>query len=238
MKKWIRVRLIIVGLVLSQTVQLYMIKHPQEPNLSKTTVEISTKANKAVVQIRSNGAMGTGSIIDERGYILTCQHVVDRSTNGVVTVSLYNNSADFVGKIVWQDKEKDLALVKINLPTLLPTLAIAKDLPKVGELVLTIGHPFGRSWTVGFGIVSKYVPNSGANFIQHTALTHPGNSGGPLLNMKGELVGVDARTLQMGPFYTPLELNLAIDGDAIHKFLSDAEQVVPPAPEVTRCTDY
>lgn len=237
MTQKMKTKILAFVLVLSQATQFYMIQRRNASDWATTPTRVSAQANRAVVQIRTDVAMGAGSIIDERGYILTCQHVIASSTSGVVTVNLYNNSAAFVGKVVWQDPDKDLALVKIDAPVPLPVLRVAKELPQIGELVLTIGHPFGASWSVGSGIVSKFIPSKDVNFIQHTALTHPGNSGGPLLNMRGEIVGVDARTIQMTPFYTPLGLNMAIDGNAIRQFLREAEHVVAPSPEITTCTD-
>lgn len=234
---------VFLSLLIGQGGLLYMIKHPKDPDWSKATVNASNKADQSVVLIQvPNVALGSGAVIDSRGYILTCAHVTDHSTTGRVDVFLYKSTIAVQGKVVWINRDKDLALVKVQVQHLLPALALASKDPEIGELVLSIGHPFGVAWTVGYGIVSKFQPDfdpnhQGADFIQHTAMTHPGNSGGPLINLRGELIGVCARTRQVGFMYVPLELNLAISLHTIRDFLNNAEMVIPPSPELSSCSD-
>lgn len=146
-------------------------------------------------QHRING-MGTGIIVDPRGYIVTNQHVVDDVQ--VIRVRLSDGSS-YAGRIVARESEADLALIKIDAPTALPTMPMgtASDL-MVGEAVIAIGNAFGYEHTVSVGVVSAVKRDVTLNkdisyksLIQTDASINPGNSGGPLLNVNGELVGVN-----------------------------------------------
>lgn len=137
---------------------------------------------------------GSGFIIDGSGYILTNAHVVDNATT--VTVRLIDNR-EYQAEVVGIDERTDVALVKIDAKNL-PVATIGdSDAVKVGDWVLAIGSPFGFSHTATKGIVSAlgrslpegtYVP-----FIQTDAAVNPGNSGGPLFNSKGEVIGVNSQ---------------------------------------------
>lgn len=143
-------------------------------------------------QIRQGA--GSGFIIDGSGYILTNAHVVDNATT--VTVRLIDNR-EYQAEVVGVDERTDVALVKIDAKDL-PVATIGdSDTVKVGDWVLAIGSPFGFSHTATKGIVSAlgrslpegtYVP-----FIQTDAAVNPGNSGGPLFNSKGEVIGVNSQ---------------------------------------------
>jgi serine protease Do len=146
-------------------------------------------------QNRVNG-MGTGIIIDPRGYIITNHHVIDDVN--VIRVRT-SDRASYSARILARDHETDLALLKIDAPKPLPTVTLgtAADL-MVGETVIAIGNAFGYDDTVTVGIVSAIkrdvVLNKDVSYkslIQTDASINPGNSGGPLLNINGELVGVN-----------------------------------------------
>jgi serine protease Do len=146
-------------------------------------------------QNRVNG-MGTGILIDPRGYIITNHHVVDEVN--LIRVRL-NDGTNVGAKIVARDAEADLALLKIDVNRSLPVIPLgtANDL-MVGETVVAIGNAYGYEHTVTMGIVSAIkrdvVLNKEVSYkslIQTDASINPGNSGGPLLNINGELVGVN-----------------------------------------------
>lgn len=242
MQRW-KLMVVLSLLFTVQGYQLYKVEHPKDINWSKATIEVSAQANQSTVFIQvPEVATGSGVLIDERGYILTCQHVISASEDGTVQVLFYRGGKPSTGTIVWEDEDKDLALIKVKLPYAVPAMRVAKKNPEIGELVLSVGHPFGVRWTVGYGIVSRFPPDripklKGSNFIQHTAMVHPGNSGGPLVNLQGELIGINARTMQVTEEYSALEINLAISIPNIREFLDSAEQIVPPSPEVVSCTD-
>ena len=145
---------------------------------------------------RSNG-MGTGIIIDDRGYIVTNFHVVDEVTK--LQVRLSGDDERYDATVIAKDKETDLAIIKISAKKKLPVIRIgtSSDL-MVGETVIAIGNAFGYEHTVSMGIVSALgrdvVLNKEVSYkqlIQTNASINPGNSGGPLLNIDGELVGVN-----------------------------------------------
>ncbi len=145
-------------------------------------------------------ALGSGFIVDPRGYIVTNNHVVDKADK--INVKLSTDSENDPGRpahVIGVDKDTDIAVIKIDSPTPLPTVKLGNsDGAQVGDWVLAIGSPFSLSQTVTAGIVSakNRVDPSGAGsqfqkFIQTDAAINPGNSGGPLLDMTGAVVGVN-----------------------------------------------
>lgn len=145
------------------------------------------------VQTPRKTATGSGVIISADGYIVTNNHVVDGADELTVTL---NDNREFSARIIGTDKTTDLALIKIDgkdLPAI--TIANSDDI-KVGEWVLAVGNPLGLNNTVTAGIVSAKARSLGANgvesFIQTDAAINAGNSGGALVNTRGELVGINA----------------------------------------------
>lgn len=146
-------------------------------------------------QPREQVGFGSGVIISKDGYIITNNHVVDRATE--VSVSL-NDNREFTAKVVGTDPESDLALLKIDGEDF-PYLTFGNsDALQVGEWVLAVGNPFNLTSTVTAGIVSAKnrgnVMGGGLgiqSFIQVDAAVNPGNSGGALVNTRGELVGIN-----------------------------------------------
>ncbi len=143
--------------------------------------------------------LGSGVIVSKDGYILTNNHVVHNADHIRVTL---NNNKDYVGKVVGTDPLTDLAVVKIDADDL-PTIKMGySDSLKVGSLVMAIGSPETLSHTVTFGIVSAKhrhinIIHEGKepgfeNYIQTDAAINPGNSGGALIDMNGELIGINA----------------------------------------------
>lgn len=148
---------------------------------------------KRQVQTPKRTATGSGVIISADGYIVTNNHVVDGADE--LTVTLDNNK-EYSARIIGTDKSTDLALIKIDGKNL-PAIEIANsDDIKVGEWVLAVGNPLGLNNTVTAGIVSAKARSLGANgvesFIQTDAAINRGNSGGALVNTRGELIGVNA----------------------------------------------
>ncbi len=144
---------------------------------------------------RVNG-MGSGVLIDRRGYILTNHHVVDK-VQGIV-VQLFDGTT-YPARLLQYDAVMDLAVLKVDAPRPLSAihLGTSSDL-MVGETVITIGNAFGYENTVSVGIISalhRDVTLSDEqvyrNLIQTDACINPGNSGGPLINIEGELIGIN-----------------------------------------------
>ena len=144
-------------------------------------------------------ALGSGFIVDPRGYIVTNNHVVDKADK--INVKLSTDSENDPGRparVIGVDKDTDLAVIKIESSTPLPTVKLGNsDGAQVGDWVLAIGSPFSLSQTVTAGIVSaknRAVGDGGSQFqkfIQTDAAINPGNSGGPLLDMTGSVIGVN-----------------------------------------------
>ena len=150
-------------------------------------------SQKRQVQTPKREASGSGVIISPDGYIVTNNHVVEGADQLTVTL---NDNREYNARIIGTDKNSDLALIKIdgkNLPAI--QIGNSDDL-KVGEWVLAVGNPFNLNNTVTAGIVSAKARSLGANgvesFIQTDAAINSGNSGGALVNTRGELVGINA----------------------------------------------
>ena len=146
-------------------------------------------------------ALGSGFIVDGRGYIVTNNHVVDKADRIYVKLTTDpENDQGHRATVVGVDKDTDLAVIKIDVPgKTLPTVKLGNsDSAQVGDWVEAIGSPFDLSQTVTAGIISaknrtidQSVSGQFQHFIQTDAAINPGNSGGPLLNMAGEVVGVN-----------------------------------------------
>jgi serine protease Do len=147
-------------------------------------------------------SLGSGFIVDPKGYIITNNHVVEKADKIYVKLSTDPDGSSDLGRparVIGVDKATDLAVIKIDTNTPLPTVKLGNsDTSQVGDWVEAIGSPFALSQTVTAGIISakNRTIEPGASgqfqhFIQTDAAINPGNSGGPLLNMNGEVIGVN-----------------------------------------------
>ena len=152
--------------------------------------------NLTRMQTRPVFAVGSGFIVDNKGFIITNAHVVEDSTK--VTIRLQNGE-QYIARIVGTDEETDLAVLKIDAGKDLPTLKFGDSAAiQVGDWVLAIGSPFGLEQTVTAGIISKVqretpVSTPFQKFIQTDAAINRGNSGGPLVNLNGEVIGINSQ---------------------------------------------
>ncbi|MDY4594184.1 MAG: Do family serine endopeptidase [[Pasteurella] aerogenes] len=145
---------------------------------------------------RTFRGIGSGVIINaEKGYVLTNNHVIDSADK--ITVKL-EDGREFKAKVVGKDEMSDVALVQLENPKNLTAIKIAdSDKLKVGDFTVAIGNPFGLGQTVTSGIVSALARSTGSdsgtyeNYIQTDAAVNRGNSGGPLINLQGELIGIN-----------------------------------------------
>jgi len=144
--------------------------------------------------------LGSGIIIDERGYILTNNHVISGFSEDEISVVTYNGEQYKYVKIVGVDPNTDLAVIKIEGENLLPAEFGDSEAVQVGDWVIAIGSPFGYQQTVSTGIISAkgrthvipfVLPFIYEDFFQTDAAINPGNSGGPLVNLRGEVIGVN-----------------------------------------------
>ncbi|AXK72306.1 DegQ family serine endoprotease [Lysobacter sp. TY2-98] len=158
-------------------------------------------------------SLGSGFLISDDGYILTNHHVVEGAST--ITVRL-SDRREFKAKLVGSDEQSDVALLKIEGKGL-PALRTATDAPKPGQWVVAIGSPFGLDHSVTAGIVSavgrsnpvanqQYVP-----FIQTDVAINRGNSGGPLLNTRGEVVGINSQIFSSSGGYQGVSFAIPMD---------------------------
>jgi Do/DeqQ family serine protease len=172
---------------------------------------------------QSQEQVGTGSgvIISEDGYIVTNNHVIKDASEIEITL---NNKKSYKAKLIGTDSKMDIALLKIDADDKLPYTAFANsDLVKVGEWVLAVGNPYNLTSTVTAGIVSAKARNldtSGIqSFIQTDAAVNPGNSGGALVNTRGELIGINTMISSMTGSY--VGYSFAVPSNITRKIIED-----------------
>ncbi len=186
-------------------------------------IRVYRLASPAVVSIKSGNRSGSGTIVDPKGLILTSGHVVRGQSQVTVTLA---NKQRFQGTVVVASANPDLALIRlVGVKSNLPFLKLGTKEPlQVGQRVFAIGDPFGRfAGTLTTGIVSRLEPER--QLIQTDAALNPGNSGGPLLNSKGEMIGIN--TVVFNPNNTPTRIGFAIDASVARDFLRNANSTKP-----------
>ncbi|WP_426064386.1 trypsin-like peptidase domain-containing protein [Flavobacterium sp. DSP2-3-1] len=172
---------------------------------------------------QSQEQVGTGSgvIISEDGYIVTNNHVIKGASEIEITL---NNKKSYQAKLIGTDSKMDIALLKIDSEEKLPYTVFANsDAVKVGEWVLAVGNPYNLTSTVTAGIVSakaRDLDTSGIqSFIQTDAAVNPGNSGGALVNTRGELVGINTMISSMTGSY--VGYSFAVPSNIARKIIED-----------------
>jgi Do/DeqQ family serine protease len=172
---------------------------------------------------REQTQIGTGSgvIITEDGYIVTNNHVIQNATELEVTL---NNNKSYQAKLVGTDSKMDIALLKIEADEKLPyTVFGNSDEIKVGEWVLAVGNPYNLNSTVTAGIISakaRHLANDGIqSFLQTDAAVNPGNSGGALVNTRGELIGIN--TMITSPTGSYTGYSFAVPSNIARKIIED-----------------
>ena len=164
---------------------------------------------------------GSGVIISEDGYIVTNNHVIKDATEIEITL---NNKKSYKAKLIGTDSKMDIALLKIDADEKLPYTAFANsDSVKIGEWVLAVGNPYNLTSTVTAGIVSAKARNLDTNgiqsFIQTDAAVNPGNSGGALVNTRGELIGINTMISSMTGSY--VGYSFAVPSNIARKIIED-----------------
>jgi serine protease Do len=159
-------------------------------------------------------SLGSGVIVDAKGYIVTNRHVVEKADRIRVRLQDDPPGVQHDAKVIGEDQETDLAVIKIDLDRAAPSAKLGNsDGMEVGDWVLAIGSPFGQVGTVTAGIVSAkgrdIVPGRQfQTFIQTDAAINPGNSGGPLVNMDGEVIGINTAILSETNAYAGVGFSL------------------------------
>jgi Do/DeqQ family serine protease len=169
--------------------------------------------------------LGSGFVVDENGYILTNNHVIEGVDK--VLVKLFDDEKKYEAKIVGTDKKTDLALIKIDTSRRLQPVALGdSDSLEVGEWAIAIGNPMGLEETVTIGVVSAkgrsvFGTSPYEDFIQTDAAINPGNSGGPLVNIRGEVIGIN--TAIIAP-YAAQNIGFAIPINLAKKIFTQLKQ--------------
>jgi serine protease Do len=200
---------------------------PVEPSaISAASAEMIGGAHESVVRVRSRGrGAGAGVIWDAEGLVLTNHHVVAGGRRGSGVQVVLHDGRTFDAEVVKRGRDLDLALLRIEeAPGDLPAAPVGDSgTLRVGQLVYAIGHPWGRLGAVTAGIVSGVDvvrgPGGKARYVQSDVALAPGNSGGPLLNARGEVVGINAMIFG--------RLALSIPSNAASAWLAGARERHP-----------
>ena len=189
--------------------------------LQNTVVQIQQAAGRAVVSIKTESrdkrppqmgqevprgetprrGVGSGVVVDPRGFVLTNHHVIERADEIELTLS---DGRIFKGMVIGRDPKTDLAVVKIDTTEELPVAVLGNsDHVKVGHWAVAIGNPFGLGQSLTVGVISgigrdELGLSSFEDYIQTDAAINPGNSGGPLLNIRGEVIGINTAINPVG----------------------------------------
>ena len=188
-------------------------------------------------QVRES--LGSGFIVDSKGYIITNNNVIEKADKIYVKLSTDPDTQDLgrPARVIGVDKATDLAVIKIDTSTPLPTVKLGNsDTAAVGDWVEAIGSPFALSQTVTAGIISAKhrtidggAPGQFQHFIQTDAAINPGNSGGPLLNMNGEVIGVNTAIYTQSNGYQGI--GFAMPSNTVVEVYND---LISPSHKVTR----
>ncbi|MDE6010478.1 MAG: trypsin-like peptidase domain-containing protein, partial [Muribaculaceae bacterium] len=183
--------------------------------------------------------LGSGVIVSADGYIVTNNHVIDGAEKLEI---LLNDNSTYDARVIGTDAATDLALLKIDAKGLSPITFGDSEAVKIGEWVLAVGNPFGFNSTVTAGIVSAKARSLGNNsgnlgiesFIQTDAALNPGNSGGALVNLKGELIGINSAIYSNTGSYSGF--SFAIPTTIVKKVITDLRQYGTVQRAVLGCT--
>jgi serine protease Do len=198
----------------------------QAERISSASAEMIWRTHQSVVQVRARGrGVGAGVIWDKEGLVLTNHHVVAGRRRGTKAAVVLRDGREFGAEVVKRGRDLDLALLRVeDGPGDLPAASLGdSDDLRVGQLAYAIGHPWGRLGAVTAGVVSGLGiaggPGGRARYIQSDVSLAPGNSGGPLLNARGEVVGINAMIFG--------RLALSIPSNAAGGWLAGTQQQRP-----------
>ena len=184
--------------------------------------------------------VGSGVIVDSRGFVLTNHHVIERADEIELTLS---DGRTFIGTVIGRDPKTDLAVVKVDTDQELPAATLGdSDRVKVGQWAVAIGNPFGLGHSLTVGVISgvgrgELGLSTFEDYIQTDASINPGNSGGPLLNIRGEVIGINTAINPIGRgigFAIPINMakevmqQLVEDGRVVRGYLGVVIQTLSP----------
>lgn len=187
-----------------------------QPNNNGITdyADLVERVMPAIVRINTESSTGSGFFVSANGDILTNYHVIKNAGNIRVVPQ---NGVSVNASVKDYDSERDIALLVISTGNSTPFLRISTEMPRQGEAVIAIGNPRGLSGTVSNGIISAFREMNNNMWVQFTAPVSPGSSGGALVNLNGEVVGMPTMLLENGQ-----NLNFAIPPDVLSGFFMNA----------------
>ena len=207
-----------------------------QAQIPTSVIEKARDATVLVANAATEGGMGSGVLISDSGLVLTNYHVIHRAESLKVWFFDNDNSNSYTADIVAIDPVADLAVLRMNLPPhKLPTtyLNIESEEWAIAQEVVAIGHPMGIQWTVSLGHIS-HTDRTGrvtpyVATLQHSAEIHRGNSGGPLINSEGDVVGINTYLLMPAQKWSGIAY--AVSGDivqwSVNQMLKDGETSYP-----------
>lgn len=179
---------------------------------------LGTKRGRPQQQVET--ALGSGVIVSREGHVLTNDHVIEGMTEIEVQLS---DERTFTARLLGTDPTVDIAVLKIDAPKLEPLPIGNSDGVKVGQLVFAIGNPFGLSETVTAGIISaksrRAMRDSTVEYLQTDAAVNQGNSGGPLINLRGEVIGINTAIFARGEDSGWLGISFAVPSNVARRAL-------------------
>ena len=222
---YLKTKLLALLLLIIFSISIPAFSYEYSSNEEKNFIEIYEKTLPSIVSIEADidhgTSGGTGCIISKSGIILTSSHVIEKARNITVTT---HSGRNYTAKIIAVLKNKnDLALIKIDTNENLPLAKFGdSDEIKVGQRVLTIGCPFGFRDTLTTGIISRI--DYERNKIQTDAAINPGCSGGPLLNLKGEIIGINQSIYNPDNNRSNIGIGFALPSNYAIDFISKANK--------------
>lgn len=223
MKKWLTLLLLFAGCApKEQFTKLAAEVQPKAVMIEVDTVmpkiEFKFEGGQLSVDISTKPVtfLGAGVFISDRGHILSCAHLFTHKPINDVRVYMVDGTS-VAAKVLYYDEAKDLSLVKIVRTPKTGFAALTKKRLQVGQSVLAVGNPLGLDFSIAHGIISAIRPKliEGWTFTQDDVATNHGNSGGPLFNMDGELVGINTIKVDDGE-----GLSFAVSPATIREFLN------------------
>ena len=198
---------------------------PISAQATGSIADVVERVKRAAVLITGADASGSGFVLDTQGHIITNYHVIEGQRT--IKVTLWDGTAA-TAKVLGTDPGTDLAVIQANLPAdkLMPAVLGDSDLMRVGDGVFAIGNPFDQPFTVTSGVISAVGRTSQSSFtgrpirdvLQTDAAVNPGNSGGPLFNLQGEVIGVNSSIENpSGRFF--VGLGFAIPSNTVRRFM-------------------
>ena len=206
------------------------------PGAAQSIADVVDRTRAGVVRIEGTSGSGSGFVVDSAGYILTNQHVIDSA--GRLTV-VFDDGTRLTPNVVASDAARDIALLKVVSSSQLTALPFATE-TREGDEVVALGYPLDlrERMTVTQGIVSAFLTIVGVAHVQTDAATHPGNSGGPLLNLRGEVVGMNTSGHREAQGTIGFAIRYDILSSRLVAMMSGASTAIPtptrtPTPMVT-----